>query len=170
MQVIDHVDRFLGVCERVFHVLANACLAIMLIINILNVAKRAVFDVSIQWVFAWSVVLFVWMTFIGFFVVYRKNKDITVDFVIDRLGQKAKFASRLLVNVIVIGLMVIMLVHAPKIIASQVGEIEMVGLERYAMSVPLFVSCALILLNFVVDTAHAFRGNGAVQPTSADGS
>ncbi|MBT3359582.1 MAG: TRAP transporter small permease [Rhodospirillales bacterium] len=170
MQVIDHVDRFLGVCERVFHVLANACLAIMLTINILNVAKRAIFDVSIQWVFGWSVVLFVWMTFLGFFVVYRKNKDITVDFVIERLGEKAQFASRILVNVIVIGLMIIMLVHAPKIMAQQVGEIEMVGLERYTMSIPLFISCALILLNFVVDTVHAFRDNGAVQPKSVDGS
>jgi TRAP-type transport system small permease protein len=169
MSVIGHVDRFLGVCERVFHVLANACLAIMLTINILNVAKRAIFDVSIQWVFGWSVVLFVWMTFLGFFVVYRKKKDITVDFIIDRLGEKAQFASRILVNIIVIALMIIMLVHAPKIMASQVGEIEMVGLERYTMSVPLFISCALILLNFVVDSAHAFRGNGAARPDSGDG-
>ena len=34
----------------------------------------------------------------------------------------------------------------------------MVGLERYAMSLPLFVSCALILLEFSIDTVEALLG------------
>ncbi len=160
MAALRLVERLLGVCERVFHVFANICLALMLALNIANIASRAVFDKGIVWVFPWSVVLFVWMTFFGFYVLYRQRRDITVDFLIKRLGAGAQLVSRLLVNAIVLTLMAVMLWHAPRIVGQQVGEIEMVGLERYTLSVPLFVSCALIFVNFVVDTVEALFGQG----------
>ena len=158
MGVVDRVDRLLDVCERVFLVLANTCLAVMLAINMVNISSRAVFDKGIQWVFPWSVVLFVWMTFFGFFVLYRMRRDITVDFFVDRIGPSARFATRLLVNVIILMLMAVMLWHAPQILASQAGEIEMVAIDRYFMSVPLFLSCALISVTFTIDTIRALRG------------
>jgi TRAP-type C4-dicarboxylate transport system permease small subunit len=156
--LIEALERALGQCERLFLALANLCLAIMLFANMANIASRALFDKGIIYVFPWSIVLFVWMTFLGFFVVYRRGKDITVDFLIDRLGDRARLASRLLVDVLVIGLMLVMLAQAPHIIRSQVGTIEMVGLERYSLSVPLFVTAALIALDFALDMIKAMLG------------
>ena len=40
-------------------------------------------------------VFFVWMSFLGFYVVYRRSKDIAVDFVVLRLGDGAMVATRL---------------------------------------------------------------------------
>ncbi|MBI4182403.1 MAG: TRAP transporter small permease [Proteobacteria bacterium] len=162
-RLADTVDRLLGVCERVFHALANACLAIMLALNIANILVRGLSDRGIVWVFPWTMVLFVWMSFFGFFVLYRKNRDITVDFLIDRLGPSGKLVARLLVNAIVLVLMTVMLWHAPRVIAQQTGAIEMVfflgmEIERYALSVPLFTSCALIFITFCVDTVQALMG------------
>jgi TRAP-type C4-dicarboxylate transport system permease small subunit len=156
--LIDAIEGALGLCERLFLAIANLCLAIMLFANMANIASRALFDKGIIWVFPWSVVLFVWMTFFGFFVVYRRGKDITVEFLIDRLGDRARFASRLLVDVLVIGLMLIMLAQAPHIIRGQVGTIEMVGLQRYSMSLPLFVTAALIAVDFLLDMIRALMG------------
>ena len=114
--LIEALERALGQCERLFLALANLCLAIMLFANMANIASRALFDKGIIYVFPWSIVLFVWMTFLGFFVVYRRGKDITVDFLIDRIGTRARVASRLLVDVLVIGLMLVMLIQAPHIV------------------------------------------------------
>jgi TRAP-type C4-dicarboxylate transport system permease small subunit len=156
--LIARIERALASCERLFLAIANLCLAVMLVANMANIASRALFDKGIIYVFPWSIVLFVWMTFFGFFVVYRRGKDITVDFLIDRLGDRARLASRLLVDVLVISLMLVMLAQAPHIIRSQVGTIEMVGLERYSMSVPLFVTAALIALDFALDMIKAMLG------------
>jgi TRAP-type C4-dicarboxylate transport system permease small subunit len=156
--LIDALERALALCERLFLAIANLCLAAMLFANMANIASRALLDKGIVWVFPWSVVLFVWMTFFGFFVVYRRGKDITVEFLIDRLGDRARLASRLLVDVLVIGLMLVMLIEAPHIVRSQVGTIEMVGLERYSMSLPLFVTAALIALDFALDIVKALLG------------
>jgi TRAP-type C4-dicarboxylate transport system permease small subunit len=152
------VDLFLGGCERLFRLLANLLLLTMLAINLLNIATRFLTDQGIVWVFPLTTVMFVWMTFLGFFVVYRQGKDITVDILIDRIGP-ARRAARVLVDLAVLSLLGVLLAEAPALLERQVGNIEMVGLQRYWLSVPFFVSCALIALHFVVDLLHALHGD-----------
>ena len=130
MAILELGQRTLNLCERVLLGLAEVCLVIMFAANMINIAVRAVFDRGLLWVFPWTAQLFVWMVFFGFFVVYRRGRDITVDFLIDRLGPVADKASRLFVNGLVLGLMGVMLWLAPWVLSSQVGKIEMIGLER----------------------------------------
>ena len=43
---------------------------------------------------------------------------------------------------------------------GQVGdEIELVELDRWVQTLPLFLSCILVTLNSLLDTAKAFRGD-----------
>lgn len=152
------VDYFLTWSATVFVVLGNICLGILLIINIVNITSRLLLHEGIAWIFAWSVVLFVWMVFLTLFVIYRTKKDITVDFLVERLGTEWRFASRLLVSVFTLTLMGAILWQGPRIIDSQVGDIQMVGIPRYAMSIPLFVSCALTFVDAIVESFFAFYG------------
>lgn len=163
MTFVARVDRLLGVCGRLFLALANACLAALLVINVLNIASRAIWDRGLQWVFPWSTVLFVWMSFFGFYVLYRLRRDITVDFIHDRLGGPGKMAIRLFVDLVILVLMAVMVWHGPEIVERQAGIIEQVyflgiQVERFTMAVPLFVTCALIFLNYLVDLVYALRG------------
>jgi hypothetical protein len=65
------------------------------------------------------------------------------------------------VTIIVTGLM---LIEAPGVLASQIGDIEGVitpwgtELERYTLSVPLFVSTFLVFLNACLDVVKAIGG------------
>ncbi len=163
MGLVERMDRLLGICERLFLALANGCLAILLTINVLNIASRAIWDRGLQWVFPWSTVLFVWMSFFGFYVVYRRRNDITVDFFHDRFGQVGQTMIRQFVNLLILSLMAVMVWHAPEIIERQAGIIEQVyffgfQVERFTMAVPLFVTCALIFLNYLVDAIYGLRG------------
>lgn len=156
--MLDGIERVLGLCEQLFRLLANLLLATMLAINLVNIAVRFAVDQSLSWVFPLTTVMFVWMSFVGFFVVYRRAKDITVDFLIDWLGAGARRISRVLVDLAVLGLLAVILVEAPALLARQVGNIEMVGIQRYWLSVPFFASCALIAVHFVGDIAAAIAG------------
>ncbi len=160
---VEAADRFLGICGRLFLALANGCLAILLTINILNIASRAIWDRGLQWVFPWSTVLFVWMSFFGFFVVYRMRSDITIDFIYDRLGRHGQMIVRQFVNVLILLLMAVMVWHGPEIVERQAGIIEQVfffdvQVERYTLAVPLFITCGLIFLNYLVDLIYGLRG------------
>lgn len=151
-------DRFLLGAERLFLAIANLLLAAMLAINILNIFWRGVSGKNLNFVWPWTTLLFVWMTFFGFFVIYRQAKDITVDYFVDRIGERARVATRFLSGLITVGLMTLLLLEAPRTLASQVGDMELIPLERYWMSVPLFLSAALVALHFLLDLMKAAAG------------
>lgn len=152
------IERFLGSAERLFLVLANTCLGLMLLLNLFNIIWRALTDRNINFIWPWTGLLFVWMSFLGFFVIYRRANDITVDFLVDRIGPRARHATRILSDVIIIALMGLLLAEAPRTLETQVGSMELIALERYWMSVPLFASAALIGLHFLRDLLGALAG------------
>ena len=51
----------------------------MLVINAVNILWRGVTGQNLNLVWPWTTLLFVWMTFFGFFDNYRRAHDITVD-------------------------------------------------------------------------------------------
>ena len=157
--MIDRIERFMTVCERVFHALANICLIIMLVANMTQIASRAIIDKGISLVFPWTVFLFCWSVFFGFFVLYRQGGDITVDFFVDRFGERGRNFSRHFVNLTTFLLMAVMIWHGPQTLMQQIGdEIEIVELDRWVQTLPLFLSCILVLVNACLDTAKAFAG------------
>ena len=162
VRAVDALDSMLEALAKVFHVLANACLLLMLFGTAATIVLRQ-FGVSFYWIWPWSMLFFVWMSFIGFFVIYRRRKDIAVDYLIQKLGLRAMRASRFFVSCLIVFLMAVILFQMPTIFDSQVGPIDGVitpwgELERFSLSVPLAVSCALILLNSLVDAIFALLG------------
>lgn len=152
------VETFLSQAEKLFFILANTCLMLMLVLNAINIAWRGIFDVSLNLVWPWTGLLFVWMCFFGFYVIYRRGKDITVEFFVDLAGPSLRHVTRLMSDLIIVALMLLLLVEAPRTLASQVGEMELIEMNRYWMSVPLFASAALVGLHFALDFVNALRG------------
>ncbi|ESR27022.1 TRAP transporter small permease [Lutibaculum baratangense] len=155
--IVRPIEAALDAVEWAFRSAANLLLLAMLVINFLNIASRFFTNQGLAWVFPLTTVMFVWMTFLGFYVVYRRGKDITVDFLLDRLGAKANMVARILVDLAMLLLLGVLLAEAPALLSRQVGNIEMVGIQRYWLSVPFFVSCFLIVIHVLVDMVHAFR-------------
>ena len=162
VRAVREVDNALDRLAVLFHVIANGCLGIMLIGTAATIILR-LFNTSYYWIWPWTMQCFVWMSFFGFFVVYRRRKDIAVDFVMNKLGIGAVVVSRYFVNLLILIVTGVMLLQMPTIIESQVGVIDGVitpwgELERYTLSVPLAISCALIFLDTVVDTIQGLLG------------
>jgi TRAP-type C4-dicarboxylate transport system permease small subunit len=154
----DLLETTLAAAETLFLVLANLCLLLMLALNIVNIGWRSIVDESLNFVWPWTGLLFVWMSFFGFFVIYRRAKDITVDYFVDLAGAKARHLTRLMSDIIIIALMALLLTEAPRTLESQVGDMELISLQRYWMSVPLFVSAFLVALHFLLDLLKALQG------------
>ena len=160
MTLIRALDRFLGFCERAFLLLANGCLALMLVANMLNMAVRAAFDTSFVQIWPWTMLLFVWSIYLGFYVLYRRSKDVSVNFLVSRLAPAARHRVQLLVQFLIIAFMAVMVAGTWQYLPLQAGVLELVGLPRWVQTVPLLASCLLILLNALVQAADLMvRGN-----------
>jgi TRAP-type C4-dicarboxylate transport system permease small subunit len=152
--VVRFIDRFLALAEKLFFVGANVALIVILVINIANISSRFLFGRGLIWVFPWTTVLFVWMVFLGFFVIYRRNRDIKVDILYQKFPPTIQNGVTIGTNVIIMTLMVVILLQAPNLLPRQVGNIDYVGLQRYWFAVPFYVSCGLIMLDFLRDTGQ----------------
>lgn len=162
LAAVRRFDRVMGAISGVFLGLANVCLGLMLSGTFVTIALRP-FDLSFYWIWPWTMVFFVWMSFIGFFVVYRLGKDIAVDFLVLRLGGWAMTSTRYAVPVLILVVTGAVLAQMPVILESQVGVIDGAvtpwgEIERYTLSIPLGVSCILIFLNAILDIMKALAG------------
>ncbi|MCB1969597.1 MAG: TRAP transporter small permease [Geminicoccaceae bacterium] len=162
--------RFVGVADTLlerlsdlFAIIANLCLLAMLVATAATIVLRP-FNISFYWLWPWSMQVFVWMSFFGFFVICRRHKDIAVDFLMRRLGPVAMAASRWLVALIVLLVIGTILYQMPRVLRSQVGGIDGVitpwggELQRYTLTIPLAASCLLIFVNGIVDLLKAKLG------------
>jgi TRAP-type C4-dicarboxylate transport system permease small subunit len=157
---VQTLDLQLKRLSDLFLIIANGCLALMLVGTAATIILR-LFDISFYWIWPWTMQFFVWMSFVGFYVVYRKGKDISVDFLVLKLGANAMRITQIGVPLLIIILMIIMLAQMPTILSSQVGVIDGVvtpwgELERYTLSIPLGISCFLILINSTVTILKIF--------------
>ena len=162
-RIVGPLDHALGACGRLFLVLANLCLFLMLLGTAATIILRPI-GISFYWIWPWTMVFFVWMSFFGFFAVYRLKKDIAVDFVVLHIGPKAMVASRYFVALVIIVVTGAILWQMPTIIESQAGPVDGAILpgdlevQRYFLSWPLAISCALILLEAILEILKAASG------------
>ena len=87
-KVVHYLDTILERFSFAFLVIANVCLGLMLVGTFATIFLR-LFTISFYWIWPWTMQFFVWMSFFGFYVVYRQKKDIVVDFLVVSLGPKA---------------------------------------------------------------------------------
>jgi len=156
MRIIKLLTRIFGWIEHVFLVVASSLLVAMLAGNAANIALRNVTGGSLSFVFPWTTVLFVWMNFLAFFVIYRRGNDISVKFFVERLGPRGQIFAWLVYQIVSIFVVSVILLEGPGILALQVGHVsEFVEIERYWLSVPFFLSCALVLLDIIINILRA---------------
>lgn len=148
--MIALLEKSLSVTESVFLAIANLLLAAMLVGGMINIVVREVFGQGIDWVFQLTTLFFAWSVFFGIFVVYRRNADVTISFLVVALGKRFEMINRYFVAAVTVFLLGTIALQAPTIIKLQTGLLEMLDLPRYVMAVPLFISCVLIMIDSVV--------------------
>ena len=147
---------------QLFLVIANLCLFVMLVGTAATIMLRPL-QLAYYWIWPWTMQCFVWMTFFGFYAVYRFGKDIAVDFVALRLGAWAVIGTRYFAALMTMTVTGMILWQMPLILESQVGVVDAVmtpwgEMPRYSLSIPLGVSCMLIFLNALLDILKAASG------------
>jgi TRAP-type C4-dicarboxylate transport system permease small subunit len=153
------IEKVFSGWERVCKVIAVLCLGVMFTTNIFNILLRALFNYSFVWIFPLTIFLFMWMTFFGAYVIYRQKREITVDFIYNLLPEASRKVVTLISNVLIMGLMMLLLWHAPRLIYAQASPMQVLRIPRYFQALPLFLFCIVLFLDFLYETVKLIQGN-----------
>ena len=149
----------LDLLEHICLVGTVLAMGVMTAINIIQIIFRYLFHDEFVWIFPLTMLLFIWMTFLGAYVVYRRKKVIIVRFFVDRIPVGFQNILLAITNVFTMLFLIWILGEIPKIIQLQAGAMEVISLPRYVKAIPLFICTTAILLNYLLDTVDLIKNN-----------
>ncbi|SMO80327.1 TRAP transporter small permease [Paracoccus laeviglucosivorans] len=156
------VDRIMDGIATIMLTCAEILLALMLALNMVNIVMRNFGFGSLLWVSAWTGVMMVWCVFMAFFPMYRRGMDITLGFFVGRFGPGPNRIFQMIAAICGIVVCGVLVLELPQILSRQRGVMELVGLQRYWLSIPMVLSAALIVVHFLLELAVLAFGWRAV--------
>lgn len=157
------LDRLGWQLGGLFQSACNACLLIMLALTTVTIVGRPL-GFSAYWIWPWTMVFFVWLSFFGFFAVFVRLKDVRVDFFAKLLGCWGYPITRLITNFAALAVCGVILQQIPTVLATSRGFVDgaiLPGGEelfRQALSIPLFLSSGMICFSATVDLGKLLTG------------
>ncbi|MEL7213724.1 MAG: TRAP transporter small permease subunit [Pseudomonadota bacterium] len=162
-KAIAAADTILLGIGRGFSWLCSFCLLAMLVLTAATILLRP-FGLSYYWIFPWVMVLFVWLSFFGFFPAMIFGRDIRIDFIARLFGDTGMLVTRIVGQIVVLFVLYWLLLELPEIVVRQSGSIDGAVLpwggeaKRRILSLPLLLSCICITAALLVDVAKTFLG------------
>lgn|GEM_PF-464775 len=158
-------ERWLVRAGALFAQLCSLCLLGMLALTAATILLRP-FGVSFYWIFPWTMVLFVWLSFFGFFAAMVFARDIRIDFLARRFGDPGMTLTRVIGQAVMLFVLFHLLRELPDIVANQSGSVDgallpfgpYTELPRRFLSLPLLLSCIGIVLALLLDIAKLLLG------------
>lgn len=162
-RALNTVDRLNWSLGGAFLWLSNMCLLVMLSLTTATILMRP-FDISFYWMWPWTMVFFIWLSFFGFFALYARLKDVRVDFLANMLGPKGFALTRILTDLATLLVTGVLISQIPTVIATSRGVFDgailPAGYEvpRIALSIPLMISTVLVAFSALLDLAKMAAG------------
>lgn len=156
-------DRLTWNLGGVFQWICNICLLVMLVLTSVTILGRPL-GFSAYWIWPWTMVFFVWLSFFGFFAIFVRLKDVRIDFLANHMGRLGYPLTRVVSDFSALAICVVLLQQMPKVLETSRGFVDgaiLPGGEelfRQALSIPLFISAALIIVTALVDLAKMLAG------------
>jgi len=162
-RALNRIDRLNWSLGGAFLWISNICLLVMLGLTTATIILRPM-SLAPYWMWPWTMVFFIWLSFFGFFALYARLKDVRIDFVAERLGASGMVITRIVSDAATLLVTGVLILQIPKVIATSNGvydgAILPAGFElpRLALSVPLFISTVLVALTAVLDIVKLAAG------------
>ncbi|WP_340107385.1 TRAP transporter small permease [Pikeienuella sp. HZG-20] len=114
--------RALDLVEKAVALLVGLLLAGIVFIMLLAIWSRYIENDSLAWTEQVSRILFVWITFLGAAVLYRRGAHIAIDFFLDLMPRRLAAIVRAANETMMLGLFLVLLIYGAKLSISNLGQ------------------------------------------------
>jgi TRAP-type C4-dicarboxylate transport system permease small subunit len=141
--------------DQAVEVLTSTFLAIIVLINGLELVGRNFFNYSFVWAHEVNLLLGNWVYFIGMTMVYYRNADITIEYFSGLLPLRAQRVWVLVCNLIVLGVLAVIVWYGWVLIELQTGfRTTGMGIPNPWFSAPVVVSALIMAVHVARHSAE----------------
>ncbi len=162
-RVLNKLDRISWSLGGAFLWVSNICLLAMLGLTTATIILRPM-GLAPYWMWPWTMVFFIWLSFFGFFALYARLKDVRIDFLAERMGMWGMTFTRIVSDFATLAVAGVLLMQVPAVLATSTGIYDGATLPtgeelpRIALSFPLMLSTALVAFTALLDLAKLVAG------------
>jgi len=138
--LVEYVDRV----ELVF---TFVCMMAIVTMGTMEIFSRYILDKSLFFVYEMTILLANWMYFLGFCLVFKRNRDIDIEFFIKKMSQSSRKVFSLITNTAVLYFLMILSYYAFRLLLLQSRHsTEGLGIPNHYFSMPIFIGTLSIIV------------------------
>lgn len=153
-----------GLIDTMFAAITILLLSFIVCANGLEILRRGLFNQSFLWLYEINLLSCTWMYFLGMEMVYYRNRDITIDFMLMLLRGRGASRYAVVVNLVGIATFAVVLRYTIALIVLQWPfRTTGIGLPNALFTLPLAMACASFVLILIRQSLDLWA-TGTVPP------
>ena len=126
--------------------IAMAALAVVVVMNFIEIVLRAAMGHSFMWIQEFSVLMMLWMIFMGFVKIAYINKDVYIDYLVNALPKPMHDAITIIANVLILIFLGILTYFGCRLWMQQLGVRTIVARIPQVLNTTPVIICFVSLI------------------------
>lgn len=142
----DFLESVVNWIDRIELVLTFSCMMAIVTMGAMEIFARYVLNTSLFFVYEITILLANWMYFFGFCLVFKRNRDIEIEFFFNKMNPKTRRMLTLLTSGAVFYFLAILTYYAFKLLMIQsMHSTEGLGIPNHYFSLPIFIGTLSVI-------------------------
>lgn len=138
-QILRHADHFI-------EVITSTILVVIIAINAAEIVTRSFFNFSFDWIHEINLLLANWLYFLGICLVYYRQQDITIDFVLRIFPGRLRSPFLIAINVLTVATLLVVAWYGWELLVLQANYKTMgLGLRNHWFSLPVVLGAVVMI-------------------------
>lgn len=137
---------FLRHADHVLEAITSTILVAIIAINAAEIVTRSFLGASFDWIHEINLLLANWLYFLGICLVYYRQQDITIDFVLRLFKGGLRAPFLITINLLTIATLLVVVWYGWELLALQVNYKTMgLGLRNHWFTLPVVIGAAMMI-------------------------
>lgn len=145
-QLHARLAQFLRQADRVIEAVTSTILVVIVAINAAEIVTRSFFSHSFDWIHEINLLLANWLYFLGICLIYYRQQDITIDFVLRLFQGRLRAPFLIAINLLTIATLLVVAWYGAELLALQANYKTMgLGLRNHWFSLPVVIGAVVMI-------------------------
>lgn len=145
-EIHARLAQLLRQADHVIEATTSTILVVIVVINAAEIVTRSFFSHSFDWIHEINLLLANWLYFLGICLIYYRQQDITIDFVLRLFRGRLRAPFLIAINLLTIATLLVVAWYGWELLALQANYKTMgLGLRNHWFSLPVVIGAVMMI-------------------------